>query len=152
MSRALKILVADDDLAILGLYRTIFGLPDEEDEVNDTLNDVLSLLGEDEEEEGEPEYNVVLNSQGLDAVREARAAMEQGEPFSHALLDMRMPPGIDGLETARHLRKVDPDIQVIFVTAYTDYEGEQISEVLPDGYRMLQKPFTDQQVLSLFEK
>ncbi len=150
MSAPIKVLVADDDLSILDLYRTIFKLPDE-DEISDTLNDVLALLGEGEDEVPEPEYPVELFSQGLDAVRAARVALEQGEPFTHALLDMRMPPGIDGLDTARHLRSNDPAIQITFITAYTDYEDHQIREVVPDGYRLIQKPFSDQQILSLFE-
>lgn len=149
-SRALKILVADDDLAILDLYRTIFGLPDEESELNDTLNDVLSLLGE-EAEETSSEYDVTLVSQGLEAVHAVREAMEKEEPFSHALLDMRMPPGIDGLETAKHLKQSDPEINITFVTAYTDYTDEQIAEVLPEGVRMLQKPFETAQIMALFE-
>ena len=152
MGSDVKILVTDDDLSILQLYRTIFQLPDEQDEFNDTLNDVLSLIGEDTEEKADPLFPVVLHSQGLDAVREARSAMGAGEPFTHALLDMRMPPGIDGLETAAHLRKIDPQINISFVTAYTDYEDEEIRAVLPDGYRMIQKPFTDQQILTLFEE
>lgn len=151
MSRALKILVVDDDLSILDLYRTLFGLPDENSDVNDTLNSVLSLLGEEMEVDA-PAYNVVLLSQGLEAVHAARQALKEGEPFSHALLDMRMPPGIDGLETAKHLLKDDPALDITFVTAYTDYEDEQIREVLPNGYRMMQKPFSDKQILSLFDQ
>ncbi len=151
MSRPIRIVVADDDLAILDLYRTVFGLPNDQDEIHDTLNDILTLLGGDREKQSEPKFPVVLHSQGLDAVREARAATERGEPFSHALLDMRMPPGIDGLEVARYLRENDPEIEIIFVSAYTDYEDEQIRKVLPEGYRMIRKPFTDQQILQLFE-
>ena len=150
MSRTLKILVVDDDLSIIELYRTLFGMPDEDSEVNDTLNSVLSLLGEEEEHQ-ESAYDVTLLSQGLDAVRAAREALDAGEPFSHALIDMRMPPGIDGLETAKYLLKDTPDLDETFITAYTDYEDEQIQAVLPNGYRMLQKPFTDQQVLGLFD-
>ncbi len=148
----IKILIADDDPSILDLYRTIFGLPDEADEINDTLNDVLSLLGVSADEAMEPRYPVELYAQGLDAVHAARTALEQGTPFTHALLDMRMPPGIDGLETAKHLRSNDPAIDITFITAYTDYEDSQIQEMVPDGYRMLQKPFTDQQILALFEQ
>lgn len=151
MSSPVKILIADDDLSILSLYRTIFRLPDD-DEINDTLNDVLVLLGESSDEPEPPRFPVELFSQGLDAVRAARSAVEQGAPFTHALLDMRMPPGIDGLETAKHLRENDPTIDITFITAYTDYEDEEISAVVPGGYRMLQKPSTEQKILSIFEK
>ncbi len=115
------------------------------------MSDILSLVGREGETEGEPPYRIEFCSQGLDVVRVAESAIESGGPFTHALLDMRMPPGIDGLETARRLREKDPRINIIFVSAYTEYENEQIRETLPDGYRMIRKPFTDQQILALFE-
>lgn len=152
MTAPIKILIADDDLSILDLYRTIFKLPEDDDEISGTLNDVLSLLGEQSDKPAAPIYPVELFSQGLDAVFAARKASEQGEPFTHALLDMRMPPGIDGLETAKHLRDNDSTIDITFITAYTDYEDEQILEVVPGGYRMLQKPSTPEQILALFEE
>lgn len=152
MSPPVKILIADDDLSILDLYRTIFRLPEDDDEISGTLNDVLMLLGEQNEKPAAHIYQVELFSQGLDAVLAARKASEQGAPFTHALLDMRMPPGIDGLESAKHLLENDPAIDITFITAYTDYEDEQIHEVVPGGYRMLQKPSTQEQILALFEQ
>ena len=47
--------------------------------------------------------------------------LEQGRPFALAFIDMRMPPGWDGLETIEHLWTVDPDVQVVICTAYSDY-------------------------------
>ncbi|MBT3197178.1 MAG: response regulator [Gammaproteobacteria bacterium] len=147
-----KILVVDDDYSILELYRLIFGLPDDESDLSDSLMEVFELMEEDdnEGEATEPQYDVNLLSQGLDAVREVRRASEAGTPYSHALIDMRMPPGIDGLETAKHLREIDPTINITFVTAYADYEEEQLGESLPEGYRMIRKPFSQDEILALF--
>ena len=51
--------------------------------------------------------------QGRDGVERARRARDEGRPYSVAFIDMRMPPGWDGLETIEQLWKIDPDVQVV---------------------------------------
>ena len=98
-----------------------------------------------------PPYQLDCFLQGEEAIVAVKKSLLEQRPYAVALVDMRMSPGIDGLETAKYLLKDTPDLDVTFITAYTDYEDEQIQAVLPNGYRMLQKPFTDQQVLGLFD-
>src|SRR4029077_2498085 len=80
------------------------------------------LFGAQMPETGRPAFDVDSALQGRDGVERARAALAEGRPYSVAFVDMRMPPGWDGLETVEHLWKVDPDVQVVICSAYTDYD------------------------------
>jgi CheY-like chemotaxis protein len=64
---------------------------------------------------------------------------------------MRMPPGIDGLETAKRLRSQDPEINIVFVTGYSDRPPSEISRELGGADRLfyLVKPFDPDEVLQL---
>jgi two-component system, sensor histidine kinase and response regulator len=89
--------------------------------------------------------------QGEPAVAAAAAARADGRPFALAFVDVRMPPGIDGVETARRLRDVDPDIQIVLCTAYSDYSLGDIARRFPDsdGLLILKKPFDPVEVQQL---
>ncbi len=81
--------------------------------------------------------------QGEDAVQAVIQARAEGRPFALVFLDVRMPPGIDGVETAIRLRMVDPDLQIVLCTAYSDYSFAEISKRFKesDGLLILKKPF-----------
>jgi two-component system sensor histidine kinase/response regulator len=68
-----------------------------------------------------------------------------------AFVDMRMPPGWDGLETIEHLWYVDPDIQIVICTAYSDHPWEDVSRRIGDTDKLLilMKPFNSIEVVQL---
>ena len=80
-----------------------------------------ALFGEQPEQAG-PTFDVDSAMQGRDGVERARRALDEGRPYSVAFVDMRMPPGWDGLETIEQLWKIDPEVQVVVCSAYTDYD------------------------------
>src|ERR1051325_1632324 len=86
--------------------------------------------------------------EGLQKVQEARSA---GSPYALAFVDVRMPPGWDGIETIRHLWQADPELQVVICTAYSDYSWEDIVRQLgqSDNLVILKKPFDHVEVLQL---
>ena len=43
-----------------------------------------------------------------------------------AFVDVRMPPGWDGVETITRIWEVDPDLQIVVCTAYADYSWEEL--------------------------
>lgn len=96
--------------------------------------------------------------QGQEGYEMTIKAQEEGRPYALAFIDMRMPPGWDGLETIEWLWKVDPDLQVVICSAYSDHTWAQISNRLGYGDKLfiLQKPFSEAEVLqfahSLVEK
>jgi signal transduction histidine kinase len=81
--------------------------------------------------------------QGQDAFALAIEAKHSGRPFALAFVDMRMPPGWDGLETIEHLWAVDPDLQIVICSAHSDYSWSDIDERLHarESVLILKKPF-----------
>ena len=81
--------------------------------------------------------------QGLEALEKVRAARLAGVPYAMAFLDMRMPPGWDGVETAERLWLEEPRLQIVFCTAYSDTSWQEVLTRLDvrDRLLILKKPF-----------
>lgn len=92
-----------------------------------------------------PSQHFELDSafQGREALEKLEAALAENRPYAMAFIDMRMPPGWDGLETIERLWQVDPKLQVALCTAYSDYSWEDIDQrlALNDRLLILKKPF-----------
>ncbi|WP_428556960.1 ATP-binding protein [Pseudomonas edaphica] len=75
-------------------------------------------------------------------------AMAEQRPYALAFVDMRMPQGWDGAKTIEALWKVDPDLQVVVCTAYSDYSWEDLLFRLHahDRLLILKKPFDNIEV------
>ena len=73
-----------------------------------------------------------------------------GTPYALAFIDMRMPPGWDGVETARRIWDADPMIQIVICSACSDYSWHDVTRRLnrPE-LRLLQKPFESREALDL---
>ena len=86
-------------------------------------------------------------SEGLDAVRRM---VKLRTPYAVAFIDMRMPPGWDGVETSARIWEADPAIQIVICSAYSDYSWHEVVRRLnrPE-LRLLQKPFESKDVLDL---
>ncbi len=86
--------------------------------------------------------------EGVDAIQQAET---DGQPFAVAFVDVRMPPGWDGVETISRIWQLAPNLQVVICTAYSDYSWEQIVEKLghSDRLLLLRKPFDPVEVHQL---
>jgi len=89
--------------------------------------------------------------QGREGLAKVQAALASGRPYAMAFVDMRMPPGWDGLETTLELWKVAPDLQIVICTAYSDYSWDDMLAKLggTDRLVILKKPFDTIEVLQL---
>ena len=89
--------------------------------------------------------------QGQEARDMVVAARTAGRPYALAFVDMRMPPGWDGLVTIGKLWEVDPELNVVICTAYSDHSWEEIQAALPvrERWLVLKKPFDKIEVLQL---
>jgi signal transduction histidine kinase len=89
--------------------------------------------------------------QGEDAFELVTAACAAGRPYALAFVDMRMPPGWDGLTTISKLWEVDPQLQVVICTAYSDHGWSEIQAALASRERwlVLKKPFDKIEALQL---
>jgi signal transduction histidine kinase len=81
--------------------------------------------------------------QGEEGIARVCSALREGRPYALAFVDVRMPPGLDGVETVERLWQEDPDLQVVLCSAYTDYSWEQVAQRLGISQRLLilRKPF-----------
>lgn len=81
--------------------------------------------------------------QGNEAIEMVRSAKEAGEPYSLIFMDVRMPPGMDGIETIERIWEIDPNVGVVICTAYSDYSWDQIVSKLgqKDNLLFIRKPF-----------
>ncbi|MCK5845435.1 MAG: response regulator, partial [Victivallales bacterium] len=88
-------------------------------------------------------YEVDTASGGREGCDILRAALDEGAPFSLVFVDMRMPGGWDGLKTMSRIFEIDPKVQVVLCTAFSDYSWNEIVEVLGrrDNLLILKKPF-----------
>src|SRR5207237_10456977 len=97
------------------------------------------------------EFELVFAFQGQEALELVKQGLAEGRPFALAFLDVRMPPGWDGVETAARLWQVCPDLQIVICTAYSDYSWDEMRSRLdqPDSLVILKKPFDNVEVQQL---
>jgi CheY-like chemotaxis protein len=98
-----------------------------------------------------PSFDLEFASQGKQGLDEVKLAMDQEMPYQLAFIDMRMPPGWDGLRTIEEIWALDPEIQVVICTAYSDYSWEEINKRLGmnENLLILKKPFDSSEVAQL---
>ena len=132
----IRVLIADDDEHILDCYRDAFGATEATDYVKalDALD--AELFDADVIEEDSPHFDIVACSQGQDAIDRAREAANRGRPFDVVILDVRMPPGIDGVEAGSQIRALDPDVEIIFVTGFSDVPREELERRVPPPMKL----------------
>lgn len=151
----MKILVVDDELSVREAYRHV--LKDGQETDKQDKADLLAreLFGDGEEEGNGGSgrqpchiFEVHFAEQGLEAVTMVEEARRAGVPFKVAFIDIRMPPGIDGRETARRIRAADSDINLVIVTAYSDHSATDIAAVAgpPDKIFYISKPFSADEI------
>lgn len=94
-------------------------------------------------EENAVQFQVDAASQGQEGLQRVKEARDAGRPYSMAFVDIRMPPGWDGVETTLRLWEVDPDLEIVICTAYSDYSWDETIARLGrnDRWLILKKPF-----------
>jgi diguanylate cyclase (GGDEF)-like protein len=142
-----RILVVDDNPAIHEDFKKI--LPGDSRGSSELLAAELLLLGEPKAPTTRPIFEIDTALQGREGVERARQALAEGRPYAMAFIDMRMPPGWDGLETIQHLWEVDPHVQVVICSAHTDYDWTEVVARLDHSDKLLviKKPFEAIEVL-----
>ena len=133
---SIHILIADDDERILDCYREAFGETDATDHMKalDALD--AELFNPDADIEEVQKFDIVSCRQGDDAISLAKEAATDGHPFDVVILDVRMPPGIDGVEAGSQIRALDPDVEIVFVTGYSDVPREELERRVPPPMKL----------------
>ncbi len=143
-----RIIVIDDDREIWKAYE---GVLSSREEPSDSSGMQLAMLFEEEESEekfpDEP-FDLTFVSQGREGLERVLAAGESETPFAVAFIDIRMPPGWDGMETAARIRAADPNIEIVIVTAFSDRPLEEILRTVgaPEKLLFFRKPFDPEEL------
>ena len=145
-----RILVIDDNPAIHEDFRKILG-PSDARLAESLEEDEAALFGDTPEPARSPEFQIDSAFQGQDGLEKVRAAVAAGAPYAVAFVDVRMPPGWDGIETISHIWAEFPDLQIVICTAYSDYSWNEIAKAVgdTDHVLVLKKPFDNIEVMQM---
>ncbi len=102
----------------------------------------------EEEQSFLPEFELLHARSGEEAFEIVSAGKERNDPVAVAYIDIRMPPGIDGIETIRRVREVDRDVEIVLMTAYTDRTLPEIIQNVEPLHKVLyiRKPFAREEI------
>ena len=147
---AIKVLVADDEAEVRDAYKQIF-LEAETSEDTAAFHNLRERLfntpATEQSRKKLPPSGTTFEPMFCDgaegAVAAVREALAANDPFAVAFLDMRMPPGPDGVWAAARIRELDPAIEIAMCTAYSDVDPGEIGGIVPPEEKLsyLQKPF-----------
>jgi two-component system NtrC family sensor kinase len=149
-----RILVIDDNQAIHDDFKKILRVnaPDHELSVEEA-----ELFGDEPTNAFAAEYASAIEFeidsalQGQEGLEMVRQAVRQGRPYAMAFVDVRMPPGWDGIETVARIWAEYPELEVVISTAYSDYSWSDMTDTLghTDRLLILKKPFDNVEVSQL---
>ena len=141
-----RILIVDDNRRIHDDYRKILLGSAIEEPKNEEYQ---AFFGADETVEARSAaplrelIEIESALQGQEGLEKVKQAVAEGRRYSLAFVDLRMPPGWDGLRTIEEIWQVDPDLQIVICSAYSDNSYSDICDRLgrTDSLLILRKPF-----------
>jgi len=144
-----RVLVIDDDPETIKSYEQILS-----PQVQATANLQSLLRRPTKKAEVAPKKQLHVFSldtahQGKEGYELVQLACQENRPYAVAFIDMRMPPGWDGLETSKAIRQKDPDIYIVIVTAYSDKSIDEIQATLQHNVLIIRKPFAKEEIYQL---
>ena len=144
-----RILVVDDNSAIHDDFRKILA-PEVKRAVDLAAAEAI-LFGQTAPSTTRKSFQIDSAFQGEEALTMLRDAQAAGRPYALAFVDVRMPPGWDGVQTMTRLWEVSPDLQIVLCTAYSDYSWQEVADKVsaPHNMVVLKKPFDNIEVLQL---
>jgi len=156
MQHPIRVLIADDEPGVIDAYRSILDANkvDAGKGGSNAMEDLRSKLfggSKSKPDKAEQSFEVTYADGAEAAVQMVRKALERREPFEVVFLDMRMPPGPDGAWAAGKIRAMDPKLDVVIVTAYSDVDPRELSARIPPADKLfyLQKPFHPHEIRQL---
>lgn len=140
-----RILIVDDDPGIRESYQEILS-PSHSEEVLSEGASLFEGASRDAESVHRRQYDLSLVDRGEKGVNAVKKAKDRKQPFAVAFIDMKM-PGMDGAETARRIWKIDPNMNIVIVTAYSEYTPDDVVRVTGrDDIFYLRKPFNPEEI------
>jgi PAS domain S-box-containing protein len=145
-----RILIIDDNPAIHEDFRKILG-PADAKLAQELDAEEAALFGDTANAARAWSFEIDSAFQGREGLEKVRAAFKNGRPYAVAFVDVRMPPGWNGVETVSRIWKEFPDLQIVICTAYSDYSWDEIARTVgnTDQMLVLKKPFDNVEVLQM---
>ena len=136
-----RILIIDDNRAIHSDFGKILLIPAATSPALDAMED--TLFGEAPAAPATHLFELASAYQGREGFELVKRAETEGRPFAVAFVDVRMPPGWDGIETIRQIWQISQNLQTVICTAFSDHSWEQIVGILGkrDNLFLIKKPF-----------
>jgi len=145
-----RILIIDDNEAIHKDFRKILAQP--RAQANNLASAEAALFGDETGAPVElPEFEIDSAFQGQEGLEMVEKSLAEHRPYAMAFVDVRMPPGWDGVETVGRIWQKYPDLQVVICTAYSDYSWDEMLKKFgyTDRLVILKKPFDNIEALQL---
>ncbi len=148
-----KILIIDDNESIHQDFQEILSSSSQQKKLLDLeaklFDDASPTKTNDQREK--IKFQVDSAYQGKEGIDKVASALAENSPYALAFVDIRMPPGIDGVETVKQLWSIAPDLQIILCTAYSDYSWEEMNQSFGPTEQLviLKKPFESVEVRQL---
>jgi PAS domain S-box-containing protein len=144
-----RVLVVDDNPAIHEDFRKILGAKSESQARLDNIE--AELFGQADAAGDRAGFRIDSALQGQEALALVQKAVQENDPYVLAFVDVRMPPGWDGVETLERIWQCAPELQAVICTAYSDYSWDDMTRRLghTDNLLILKKPFETVEVLQL---
>jgi len=126
--------------------------------IDTTADNLAKVFGSEVDLDFLPDFDIIHAKSGNEAYDKVKHHLVTDNPIAVAYIDMRMPPGWDGVETIRKIREIDKNIEIVIMTAYTD---KPLSEIIYDMELLnkllyIRKPFAREEIqqmtISLVEK
>ena len=152
-----RVLIVDDQAEIHSDFQEILSKPDSHI-ASDNLAEAFLSVDPENSEAYLPTFELTHASSGKEAYEIVKAAKAAGRPFAVAYIDIRMPPGMDGIETIRRIREFEKNLEIVIMTAYTDKPLHEIVINMELLHKLLyiRKPVAREEIqqitLSLVEK
>ena len=145
-----RILIIDDNPSIHGDFRKILGADNTR---KSNVKRLSAALFDQPVTPAKSPTSFELDSafQGQEGLVMVKTALAEDRPYAMAFVDVRMPPGWDGVETIARIWEVDPSLQIVVCTAYSDYAWDEMRAKVgqPDNLLVLKKPFDNIEVQQL---
>lgn len=146
---AIRVLLVDDEESILELYQKVLHEHQRTRSPGRMGQLAAQLFGRRVEDEPEEmRFELTFARQAPEAVRQVEKSLSDDKPFAVIFMDIRMPPGPDGVWAAEQIRKIDPCVEIILVTGFSDLDPKEIARRVPplDKLLYIEKPFFPQEI------
>jgi signal transduction histidine kinase/AmiR/NasT family two-component response regulator len=140
-----RILIVDDNAEIHEDFKKMLltGRVKKDSETKELEKELFGAAGKEPQEDVSLSYDIDDAYQGEEAIAMVDRAAAEGRPYALAFMDVRMPPGMDGITTIEKIWEKHPTMEMVICTAFSDYSWNQMLEKLghTDHLLFIKKPF-----------